>query len=167
MNEINESMATATNPDPLSAFDLSTNIPTTDSTPAANAAADTTLPADYLASGYYATTDKGATYLRPEYVGIYAQTIATQLSSMKLADINSLLKELKRSKKSTLPFEARQTAALELIPKAMALVKRKKAPALLLEFIKCNIDAIKTDADWMAFLRHMNAIAAYMEGRDN
>lgn len=163
MNELNESVATATNTDPLSAFDLSTNILATDSTTAASAPADTTLPADYLADGYHATSDKGTTYLRPEYVGAYAQAIAAQLS-MKPTDFNSLLKELKRSKKSTLPFEVRQTAALELIPKAMALVKRKKAPALLLEFIKCNIDAIKTDADWMAFFRHMNAIAAYMEG---
>ena len=166
MYDMIETVAPATNTDPLSAFDLSANLPAIDGTTASSAPADTTLPVDYLADGYHATTDKGATYLRPEYVGTYAQAIAAQLS-MKPTDFNSLVKELKRNKKSTLPFEARQTAALELIPKAMALVKRKKAPGLLLEFIKCNVDAIKTDADWMAFFRHMNAIAAYMEGGDN
>ena len=27
------------------------------------------LPANYLSSGYYATTEKGTKYLRPEFVG--------------------------------------------------------------------------------------------------
>ena len=163
MNDMIETVATATNTDPLNAFDLTATIETSTTTALPNTA-PVRLPADYLAHGYHATTDKGATYLRPEYVGTYAQTIATQLSGMKPADFNGLLKELKRNKKSTLPFEARQTAALELIPKAMALIKRKKAPALLLEFIKCNVDAIKTDADWNAFFRHTTAIASFMEG---
>ncbi len=88
--------------------------------------------------------------------------MAALLAGMKPSDFNGLLRELKRNKKSTLPFEARQTAALELIPKALSLVNRKKAPALLVTFLKDNIDHIREDADWAAFFRFLEAIAAYM-----
>ena len=108
------------------------------------------LPAGYLSEGYYATTDSGAKYLRPEFVGKYAEIMA------------SLLAEMKRSKKKTLPFEARLTAAAEMLPKALALVHRKKAPALLVTFIKDNLDHIHNDDDWFAYHRHLEAIGGYL-----
>lgn len=120
------------------------------------------LPKDYLANGYYAATDKGSKYLRSEFVGEYAETMAAMLSDMKPAAFNGLLREMKRSKKTALPFEARLTAAAEMLPKAMALVRRKKAPALLVSFIKDNLDHIQNDDDWYAYLRHLEAIAAYI-----
>jgi len=123
------------------------------------------LPKDYLAHGYLATTDKGAKYLRPEFVGEYAEIMAKLLADMKPREFKKLLKELKRSKKTSLPFEARLTAALELIPKALALVYSKKAPPLLLSFIKDNVDHIHNDDDWNAFYRHLEAIFAYLTKR--
>lgn len=124
------------------------------------------LPADYLSSGYYATTDKGTKYLRPEFVGKYAEIMATLLADMKATDFGNLIREMKRSKKKTLPFEARLTAAAEMLPKALALVHRKKAPALLVTFVKDNLDHIHDDADWYAYYRHLEAIAGYMIGGD-
>ena len=120
------------------------------------------LPENYLSSGYYATTDKGANYLRPEFVDAYARSIAAGLTGMKPSDFAAMLRDLKRAKKSTLPFEARQTAAAELLPRAIGLTHRKKAPAILADFIKANLAAIKTDEDWSAFFRHMNAIGGYL-----
>ena len=120
------------------------------------------LPKDYLSHGYHATTDKGAKYLRPEFVGEYAETMANLLTDMKPAAFNSLMREMKRCRRGTLPFEARLTAAAEMLPKAMALVHRKKAPMLLVTFVKHNLDSIHDDADWTAFYRHLEAIAAYM-----
>ena len=120
------------------------------------------LPAAYLSSGYYATTDKGTKYLRPEFVGKYAEIMATLLADMKATDFGNLIREMKRSKKKTLPFEARQTAAAEMFPKALALVRRKKAPALLAELIQTNLNAIKNDADWSAYYRHLEAIGGYL-----
>lgn len=119
------------------------------------------LPDGYLANGYHGTTDKGEKYLLPEFVGEYAETVAKLLSDMKETDLNRMLRELKRSKKSSLPFAARKTAALELIPKAMTLVNRKKAPVLLLSIIKVNLDHIHCDEDWNYFLRHFEAVAAF------
>ena len=141
-----------------------------DLTPAASAAeqttADTTTPAtlpeNYLVGGYSATTEKGAKYLRPEFVGAYARSIAASLAGMKPTEFAAMLRDLKRAKKSTLPFEARQTAAAELLPRAIALVHKKKAPPILTEFIEANFSAVKTDDDWLAFYRHMNAISGFL-----
>lgn len=124
------------------------------------------LPADYLSSGYYAITDKGTKYLRPEFVGKYAEIMATLLADMKATDFGNLIREMKRSKKKTLPFEARLTAAAEMLPKALALVHRKKAPALLVTYIKDNLDHLHDDDDWTAYYRNLEAIAGYMIGGD-
>lgn len=120
------------------------------------------LPDGYLSGGYYATTDKGDKYLRPEFVGSQAQQIAAALAPLRPSDFTALLREMKKAKKKTLPFEARQTAAAEMFPKALALVRRKKAPALLAELIQTNLNAIKDDADWSAYYRHLEAIGGYL-----
>ena len=73
-----------------------------------------------------------------------------------------MLRDLKRAKKASLPFEARKTAAAELLPRAIGLVHKKKAPPVLTEFVKANLVAIKTDDDWTAFYRHMNAINSFL-----
>lgn len=92
----------------------------------------------------------------------YARNIAASLNEMKPAEFAAMLRDLKRAKKSTLPFEARKTAAAELFPRAIGLVHKKKAPSILTEFIKVNLAAIKTDDDWSAFYRHMNAISGFL-----
>ena len=153
-------------------FDLTTAMSATEQPPTANTptvdttTADTpapaTLPENYLVGGYYATTDKGAKYLRPEFVDEYARNIAASLNEMKPADFAAMLRDMKRAKKTTLPFEARQTAAAELLPRAIGLVHKKKAPSVLTEFVKANLAAIKTDEDWSAFFRHMNAINGFL-----
>lgn len=100
-----------------------TTVDTTTDTPA-----PATLPKNYLVGGYYATTDKGAKYLRPEFVDEYARNIAASLNEMKPSDFAAMLRDMKRAKKTTLPFEARQTAAAELLPRAIGLVHKKKSP---------------------------------------
>lgn len=135
-----------------------TTTDTTEETPTAPA----TLPKNYLVGGYYATTDKGAKYLRPEFVDGYARNIAASLTGMKPSDFAAMLRDMKRAKKTTLPFEARKTAAAELLPRAIGLVHKKKAPSILTEFVKANFTAIKTDDDWSAFYRHMNAINGFL-----
>lgn len=134
-------------------------------------AADTTpstatipnLPDGYLSDGYVATTEKGQSYLRPELVADHAMDIAAKLSTaMKPSDFAALHRGLKSAKKRTLPFEARQTAVCELLPKSLALVKHNKAPALLIDFIKANLNAIHTDEDWTGFYRHFEAVNNYI-----
>ena len=95
--------------------------------------------------------------------------MAGLLAEMKQSDFNTLLRELRRSKKRSLPFEARLTAAAEMLPKSMALVSRKKAPALLISFINENLEHIHNDDDWYAFLRFIEAIGGFLsvqEGGD-
>ena len=88
--------------------------------------------------------------------------MANLLSDMKPSDFTGLLIEMKRSRKRALPFEARLTAVTEMLPKAMALVSRKKAPALLVTFIKDNIYHIHNDDDWTGFFRHLMAIYSFL-----
>ena len=135
---------------------------TTDTPEQTTAPAPATLPPDYLTGGYYATTDKAAKYLRPEFVGEQAQQIADALAGTRPSDFSAMLRDLKRAKKASLPFEARKTAAAELLPRAIGLVHKKKAPPVLTEFVKANLAAIKTDDDWSAFYRHMNAINSFL-----
>mgnify|MGYP004580972319 CR=1 FL=1 len=81
-------------------FDLTTATSATEQTPTVDAiTADTTtdtpapatLPKNYLVGGYYATTDKGAKYLRPEFVDEYARNIAASLNEMKPSDFAAML----------------------------------------------------------------------------
>ena len=139
---------------------ISTGEPVTEQAPAVDTTSTTQatpaapgLPDGYLSGGYYATTDKGDKYLRPEFVGSQAQQIAASLAPLRPSDFNALLREMKRAKKKTLPFEARQTAAAEMFP---------KAPALLVELIQANLDAIQNDDDWFAYHRHLEAIGGYL-----
>ncbi len=149
-----------------------TGEPVTEQAPAVDttntSTAPTALPSGYLENGYFATAadQGGAKYLRPEFVKDFAQQIAAALAPLRSVDFNGLMREMKRNKKRALPFEARQTAALEMLPKSLALVHRKKAPEILIDFIKANLDAIKTDEDWYAYYRHLEAIAGYMIGGD-
>lgn len=120
------------------------------------------LPRGYLDEGYFGVTNSGAKFLRRQFVGEYAQIMANQLASMELSDINSIVREMRRGKKKDLPYEARLTIASEVQIRAMVLAHQKKAPALLVTFVKDNLDHIACDDDWFAFLRHLEAIAAYM-----
>lgn len=130
--------------------------------PTVNTVPTVSLPAEYLSAGYYATTENGKEYLRPQFVSSYAQKIAAALFPLKSSDMNTLLREMKHSKKTALPFEARQTAAYEMLPKAISLVRRKRSPQLLVDFINANLAAIRNDNDWTAFYRHLEAIAGFL-----
>ena len=57
------------------------------------------LPDGYLSGGYYATTDKGDRYLRPELVGSQARQLAAALDPLRPSDFNALLREMKKAKK--------------------------------------------------------------------
>ncbi|MET0017956.1 hypothetical protein [Oscillibacter sp.] len=134
----------------------------TEQTPTTIETLPAALPDNYLADGYHAVTEKGVRYRRPEYVDTYARQIAALLAPMKPSDFNPMLREMKRSNKGTLPFEARQTAAYELRPAAISLVRRKRAPKILIDFIEANLAVISTDADWTAFYRHLLSIQGFM-----
>ncbi len=144
----------------------------TPSTPAVNSTASTTpaistlpvlFPEGYLKHGYHATTENGAKYLRTEYIEQYAKALAASLKGMKPAEFEKMLRELKKAKKRTLPYEARRTAAAELLPIAKNLVRHKKAPDILVSFISANLEAIVDNDTWNAFYRHCQAISGLMD----
>lgn len=121
-----------------------------------------TLPADYLKDGYYATAENSKKYFRPELVSSHAKEIAAGLATMKPTDFAALTREMKRSRSRSLPFEARQTAACEMLPKGIALVRRKKAPPLLVTLVEANLEAMHSDNDFTALYRHFEAIYGFL-----
>lgn len=120
------------------------------------------LPADYLKDGYYATAENSKKYFRPELVSSHAKEIAAGLATMKPTDFAALTREMKRSRSRSLPFEARQTAACEMLPKGIALVRRKKAPPLLVTLVEANLEAMHSDNDFTALYRHFEAIYGFL-----
>lgn len=157
-------------------YDLNKQAPAPTTTETPTPAPDSTTPAtapvpattsafsgDYLSNGYYASAENGAKYLKKEYIGEYAREIAAGLSGMKPLEFEKMVRELKRNKKRTLPYEARQTAVAEMLPAAKNLVRHKKAPSMLVEFIQRNLEEIRDDETWTAFYRHCQAISGYME----
>jgi len=162
MDELNV-FDTLSNPPADETISTTTGEPVTNQAPTAQI--DNTpgkLPVGYLDNGYYATASTGAIYLRPEFVSTAAKHIAAGLSTMKPSDFNGLLKEVKKSRKRSLPFEARQTALAEMLPKALALQNRKKSPTLLVAFVEATLAAVHNDTDFDAFTRHADCIAAYL-----
>lgn len=121
-----------------------------------------TLPANYLKGGYYATAENNKKYLRPELVSNHAKEVAAGLATMKPTDFAAMIRELKRSRSRSLPFEARQTAACELLPKAIALVRRKKATQLLITLVEANLENMHCDDDFTALYRHFEAIYGFL-----
>lgn len=157
----------------MSAFDLNytpaTGEPVIEQAPTetqatATPATETTtpgLPAGYLSTGYLAITEKGKKYLRPVYVTDYAETLSQIFAaSIKPSDFAALFKIVKSKKSKRLyPYEARQTAIAQAQSSALALVSKKKAPPLLLDFFKANAAAIHDDDDFYAFITHMEVIS--------
>ncbi len=117
---------------------------------------------NYLIGGYHATTDKGAKYLSPGVRGRVRPQYRRQSKRDEALRFCGYAARSETGKEIYIPFEARKTAAVELLPRAIGLVHKKKAPSILTEFIKTNLAAIKTDDDWSAFYRHMNAINGYL-----
>ena len=80
---------------------ISTGEPVTEQAPAVDTPSTTPappaapgLPDGYLSGGYYATTDKGDEYLRPEFVDTQARQIAASLAPLRPSDFNALLREM-------------------------------------------------------------------------
>lgn len=98
-----------------------TTVDTTTDTPA-----PATLPKNYLVGGYYATTDKGAKYLRPEFVDEYARNIAASLNEMKPAEFAAMLRDMKRAKKLRSHLRRDRRRLLNCSPVLLASSTRKK-----------------------------------------
>lgn len=119
-----------------------------------------TLPADYLAGGYFKGEGKDR-YPDPALVD-YAESIAQVLTESKTppSAINKMVRTLKSA--ARLPYEAQQGALKKLTPQVLDLERKKKAPALLRFVVERNTAAVRNAADFAACLDHFKDIAIYL-----
>ena len=125
--------------------------------------ASSSLPADYLSEGYY-KGEGAARYIDPDLVGETAQRLAQDLATggMKQTATNSILRELKRADKKTLPLDAKQGALSGAIVTAKQLQQRHRAPGLLVDILERNRAAVESDADYKAAVKHLTAVGVYL-----
>ena len=121
------------------------------------------LPAGYLENGYYATAEDGTKYLRPDFLGAYAQKIAAELAPLSAADFRgAFLRNAKKCLRRGTPYEAQRTCAVSMLPQAIKLIAMHKSPSILLDFITVATAAITDSNTFQAFYQHADAIYSYM-----
>lgn len=118
---------------------------------------------EYLSRGYY-LGEGAARYIDPDLVGETAQRLAQDLATggMKQTATNSILRELKRADKKTLPLDAKQGALSGAIVTAKQLQQRHRAPGLLVDILERNRAAVESDADYKAAVKHLTAVGVYL-----
>ena len=175
MNEMIETVATATNPDPLSAFDLSANIPATDSTPIANAttaipasSSTTALPTGYLdGDNGFMETDGAHHFPNAAYVDRFARDLATALSTgtpaMSAAAFRSaFLRDAKKKLRRGTPNGVKLTTVATMRVQAIKLVSQQKAPPILRDMIDKTATAVTNAETFEALYNHLDAVYSFM-----
>lgn len=122
-----------------------------------------TLPAGYLSGGYYKGSGTGR-YINPDLLDKQAHELAHSLAreGLKQSALNSVLRDLKKANKKTVPLEAKRGALIWAIPQAKLLVQRKRAPALLVDILERNRAAVETSEDYTAAFKHLTAVGVFL-----
>lgn len=130
-----------------------------------------TLPQGYLANGYY--TDSEKEKLNPDYVVIYAKTIASLIEQegnnkankrtqiRKYYDYCIRIKDKMQHKKNDFSYVEADFAAL--LAKVSYAKSRSTVSNIFVDFIKDNINVVQDAKDFRAFIKHFEAIIAFMK----
>ena len=126
---------------------------------------DFQLPSRYLENNFYITATNGRSKYPDPSLTDNAKEIGQNLAAagMKTTEFNKMLRELKKVKKSTLPVEAQTGALSALIPKALLLEKKKRAPHLLVSVLEANRNAVKDYKDFVACYNHLESVGIYLD----
>lgn len=152
MDNIN---TTATTGEPVT--EQAPAVDTTSTTPA------TGLPDGYLADGFLETASTGKPFLRAVYVGTFAQEVASLLQSMSPAVFYSgFLRDAKKHLRRGVPYEAQATCAAAMLPQAIKLTAKRKAPPVLVDIITAAVGAVQDTATFEALYKHLDAVYAFM-----
>lgn len=125
------------------------------------------LPAGYLVGGYFNQVN-GENVLKKEYIVTYPREIARNLSSAgdknkpaqlrKFYEASLSLKQNMQRKGSE--YDADTVAWLKTYVEYAK--NRQTITELFYKFINQNIDAIKTREEYFAFVKHFEAVIAYL-----
>ena len=127
------------------------------------------LPEGYLSDGYYRRAEGGDPELNPDYIVKYPKVIANGLQDRqankstqlrKFYDYCIRLRDFMRYQQ--LPFSAIKAELARLEPFVEYAQKRKRVTSLFTDFIHENVKAVQSDEDFRAFLKHFEALIAYL-----
>ena len=128
-----------------------------------------TLPTGYLNGGYYRKDETDKPTLKPEYIIQYPQKIAGNLKDRsankstqlrKFYDYCIRLRDM--MKYQNLSFSTVESDLKRLVPFVQYAQSRKRVTPLFVDFITENMNAIHNEADFRAFLKHFEAVIAYL-----
>lgn len=165
MNEMIETVTTATNADPLNAFDLSI----TNDTPTVSVQTDnisTALPADYLDQGLMESDGKHR-FLHRDYVDHFAKELAVSLTTgtpalTASAFRSAFLRDAKKQLRRSVPDGAKLTAVATMQVQATKLVSQNKAPSILIDMFAKIVPAVTDAETFQALYTHLDSIYTYM-----
>ncbi len=145
---------------------ISTGEPVTEQAPAVDTLSTPTvtgLPDGYLADGFLETASTGKPFLRAVYVGTFAQQIAAVLQPMSASAFQAaFLRDTKKHLRRGVPYEAQATCAAAMLPQAIKLTAKRKAPPVLVDIITAAVGAVQDTATFEALYKHLDAVYAFM-----
>lgn len=143
-----------------------TGEPVTEQAPAVDTTSTmpaTGLPDGYLADGFLETASTGKPFLRAVYVGTFAQQIATILRPMSASAFQTaFLRDVKGHIRRGVPYEAQTACAAAMLPQAIKLTAKHKAPSVLVDIITAAVGAVHDSATFEAMYKHLDAVYAFM-----
>lgn len=143
-----------------------TGEPNTDQAPTV-ITASAVLPADYTKGGFMDTAPNGQRSIKVEYVGRFAQELAAALTTvtpaLTAAAFNAaFLRDAKKHLRRGVIYGAKATCAAAMLPAAIKLVAKHKAPPLLQDMISTAVGAVFDDATFEALYKHLDAVYSFM-----
>lgn len=130
------------------------------------------FPEGYLENGYFKVVD-GRDCLKPEYIVEYPQKIADTLemdgnnNQNKQSQIRKfyeyLLQVQEKLRRSDSRFEVIEADFVELIPFVKYAKERKRVTQFFVDFIKKNVQTVKNERDFHAFVKHFEAVIAFLK----
>lgn len=129
------------------------------------------LPDGYLSDGYHVTNDKGDVFFNSVYVGDYAKELATILATgdskiTAAAFYAAFLRDAKSYLRRGTPYGAKATCAAAMIPRAIKLVAKRKAPPILRDMITAAAGAVNNDETFKALYEHLDAVYSFILDRE-
>jgi len=127
------------------------------------------LPAGYLASGYFDKDGNVLTEVIQQWPEQLAQTFLRQRPQMTSNQLHRFFNRARAIEQQNLPFERARADILNLKPIVAASVGRGTAPDIFKTFIDSNVDlAISSPESFKrGFLTHFQSVVAYLKYYEN
>jgi hypothetical protein len=134
--------------------------PSTTPTPA-------TLPDGFMEGGLLETLPSGQKYIKAAYVSKYAQDCAALLTSgnpalSSAAFHAAFLRETKKQLRRGTPYEAQASCAAAMVPQAIRLAVKHKAPPIIQDMITLCAGAVTDSDSFKALYKFIDSVYCYM-----